>query len=211
MQVDIHGKQSSPTSQTVSEASSQVGNPNYADVKNNRLWFQSSPEPCPLRSIPLIGASSENLTVTRTTCAAACDLLFARAYPSPNVLILVATRELTDLVWRIDLENQTSEQSELPKPARRGTYTSVERAVSSPDGQVFAVVRNLLSNSLFGDTRSRGHEIDVVQVSSLKVVGKVRLKSDADPASISIDHRSGDITVLGFQDGRWISQPLKIP
>jgi hypothetical protein len=211
MQVDIHGKQSQPISRTVSEASAQVGNPNYADVKSNRLWFQSSPESCPLRSVPLIGSDLDSPTVTRAVCAAACDLLFARAYPSPNILILAATREPKDLVWRVDLSSQTSEQSELPQPVGHGVYTSVERAVSSPDGQLIAVLRNLLSNSLLGDAHSRGQEIDIMQVSPLKIVGTVRLKSDTDPASISIDHRNGAATVLSFQDGRWLSQSLKAP
>jgi hypothetical protein len=49
-----------------------------------------------------------------------------------------------------------------------------------------------------------------VQISPLKVIGKVRLKPGTDPASLSIDHRNGTVTVLSFQGGRWDSKPLKV-
>jgi hypothetical protein len=81
----------------------------------------------------------------------------------------------------------------------------------SPDGEVFAVIRTLLENSLSGDEHSRGTELYAVQVSPLKIIGKIRLKPDTDPASISIYHQGGAVKVLSFRNGKWNSQPLKEP
>jgi hypothetical protein len=69
----------------------------------------------------------------------------------------------------------------------------------------------VLSNSFSGDAHSQGTEVDIVQVSPIKLIGKIRLKPDVDPASLSIDHRNGTVTVLSFQDGKWASQRLQRP
>jgi len=97
----------------------------------------------------------------------------------------------------------------LPAAGGRGSYTSVGTGALSPDGQVFAASRNMLSNSLFGDAHSQGTEVDIVQVSPLKIIGKVLLKADADPASLSVDHRNGTVTVLSFHGGQWDSKQIK--
>jgi hypothetical protein len=210
MLLDIRGNPKAPSaSRDVPDNTSQVGSPSYADVGNNRLWFQSSPEYCPLRSVPLVGDGPEGPTVDKSTCRGACDLLFSRAYPNADTLMLAASREPRDLLWRIDLKEHSAEELELPSIGGYGTYTSVERGFASPDGRVFAVARNLLSNSLLGDAHSRGTEVDVVQVSPLRVIGKVRLNSGPDPASLSIDYRNGTVTILSFENGKWHSEYLK--
>lgn len=85
----------------------------------------------------------------------------------------------------------------------------MERGVLSPDGQVFAVSRNLVTNSPLGDAHSHGSQVDLIEVSPLKVLGKVRLKPDTDPASLSIDHQNGAVTILSFANGRWNSENLR--
>jgi hypothetical protein len=208
--LDIHGKEEAPpTSRTVPDNTSQVGSPTYADVKNNRLWFNSSPEYCPLRSIPLVGNGPEGPIVKESTGHGACGFLFARAYPDADTLMMAATREPRDLVWRVDLKEHSAEEIELPATGGYGSYTSVESGLLSPDGKVFAVVRERLSNNFFGEAHNSGDEIDLVQVKPLKLLGKIRPKRTSAPASFAIEHQNGIVTVLGYWDGKWRREQVK--
>lgn len=45
-------------------------------------------------------------------------------------------------------------------------------------------------------------DLDVVQVFPFKFIGKFCLNSDTDSASISIDHRSGSVTIIYLDDGK---------
>jgi hypothetical protein len=199
-----------PETRTLPADTEGVGNVSFADAAHNRLWFKSKPQFCPLRSVPLVGDGSDGAMVDEAEAKAACDVGDAIAYPNEDTVITAVTREPKDLVIRVDLAEHKVAQIELPSSEGHGGYTSVGRAVVSPDGEVFAVSRNLLSNSLLGDAHSRGTEVDIVQVSPLKVIGKVLLKPDADTASLSIDHRNGMVTVLSFQSGQWGSKSLKV-
>jgi len=192
------------------ENSGSVGNPSLIDASHNRLWFKSNPQFCPLRSMPLVGSETKEAVVDEADAKAACDANSAIAYPDENTIITAVTREPNDLVTLVDLKQNKVIQLVLPNADGRRSYTAVERGVLSPDGQFFAISRNVLSNSFLGDAHSQGMDIQVVQVSPLKVIGKIRLKSDTDPASISIDHRNGTVKVLSFQDGRWKSETIVI-
>jgi len=207
----VTGKQENPPeTRTLPPNTLSAGNVSFADAAHNRLWFKSSPQFCPLRSVPLMGNGPEGVAVDEASAKAACDVGRAIGYPDENTLITAVTREPSDLVTRVDLGQHSAEQLALPAPGGHGTYTAVGRGVLSPDGQVFAVSRNLLSNSFSGDAHSHGTEVDVVQVFPLKIIGKVLLKPDADPASLSIDHENGTVTVLSFQNGRWELKSLKV-
>ena len=186
-----------------------VGNVSFADPAHNRLWFKSSPKFCPLRSVPLVGDGADEARVDEANAQAACDVESAIAYPNGNTLIAATSREPNDLITSVDFTAHIAEELPLPSPGGHGSYTSVVGGTLSPDGQVFAVSRNLLSNSFSGDAHSHGTEVDIVQVSPLKFIAKVLLKPDADPASLSIDHHNGVVAVLSFQGGKWSSQFLK--
>ena len=207
----VTGKQENPTeTRTLPANALSVGEVSFADAAHNRLWFKSSPQYCPMRSVPLVGNGPEVVAVDEASAKAACDVGRAIGYPDENTLITAVTREPSDLVTRVDLGQHSAQQLALPATGGRGSYTAVGRGVLSPDGKIFAVSRNLLSNSFLGDAHSHGTEVDVVQVSPLKFIGKVRLKSDTDAASISIDHRNGSVTVLYFEDGKWKSVHPKV-
>jgi hypothetical protein len=158
----------------------------------------------------MVGDWPDEALVDEANAQAACDVESAIAYPDENSLITATTRQPEDLITSVDVATHSAQQIALPKTGGHGSYTSVGTGTLSPDGQVFAVSRTLLSNSLLGDAHSRGTEVDIVQVSPLKI-GKVLLKPDADPSSLSIDHRNGVVTVLSFQGGKWSSQLLKTP
>ena len=208
----VTGEQENPPeSRTLPTGAEGVGNVSFADATHNRLWFKSSPQFCPLRSVPLVGDGPDGARVDEPKAQAACDVGSAIAYPDGNSLITATSREPDDLITRVDFMAQSAEQLALPATGGHGSYTSVGTGMLSPDGRVFAVSRNLLSNSFSGDAHSQGVEVDIVQVSPLKIIGKVRLRPDADPASISIDHRGGAVTVLSFQNGKWSSQLLEEP
>lgn len=148
--------------------------------------------------------------VDKANTQAACDVQSAIAYPSGNSVITATAREPGDLITSVDLAAHSAQQIVLPEAGGQGSYTGVESGTLSPDGQVFAVSRTVLANSLLGDAHSRGTEVDIVQVSPLKVVGKVLLKPDADPSGLSIDHRNGAVTVLSFEGGRWESKTVTV-
>lgn len=207
----VTGEQETPpTTRTLPATAMSVGNVSFADAMHDRLWFKSTPQFCPLRSVPLVGDGPEGARVDEVNVQPACDVGSAIAYPDANSLITATTREPSDLITRVDFTLHSAQQLALPATGGHGSYTSVGRGTLSPDGQVFAVSRNMLSNSFLGEARSRGTEVDVVQVSPLKVIGKVHLKADADTASISIGHRNGAVTVLSFENGKWNSQLLKV-
>jgi len=208
----VDGQQEvAPETRSLPAGAGSVGNVSFVDPVHNRLWFKSSPQPCPLRSLPLVGQATGEGRVDEANAQVACDVQSAIGYPSENSVITATAREPNDLITSVDLATHSVHQIALPETGGHGSYTTVESGTLSPDGQVFAVFRTLLSNSLFGDTPSRGTEVDIVQLSPLKVIGKVLLKPDADPASLSIDHRDGTVRVLSFQDGKWSSQSLKNP
>jgi hypothetical protein len=207
----VTGEQDNPaeTRPLLENTAGGAGNVSFADARHNRLWLKSSPHPCPLRSVPLVADGPEGVKVDEPNAEAVCDVLSAIAYPDERTLVTAVTREPSDLVSRVDLAQHRAEQLALPATGGHGSYTSVERGFISPDGFVFAVARNLLSNSLFGDAHSSGTEVDVMQVTPLKLIGKVRLKRDADTASLSIGHRNGTVVILSFGSGRWTSEQLK--
>jgi hypothetical protein len=208
----VNGQQVNPSeTRTVPANALGVGNVSFADAANNHLWFKSSPQFCPLRYVPLVGDGPTEAVVDEANAKAACDVGSAIGYPNKSTLITATTREPNDLVTRVNLPQHKAEEIVLPGTGGSRVYTSVGRGISSPDGEVFAVVRTLLENSLSGDEHSRGTELYAVQVSPLKIIGKVSLKVGTDPASLSIGHRNGAVTVLSFQGGRWNSKPLKVP
>jgi hypothetical protein len=207
----VNGQQANPSATRSLPANALgVGNVSLVDAANDRLWFKNSPQFCPLRSVPLASSGPEGARVDEPGAQAVCDVGSAIGYPDENTLITAVTREPSDLVTRVDLAQHSVEQLALPATGGHGSYTAVGQGILSPDGQVFAVSRDLLSISFLGDGHSHGTEVDVVQVSPLKVIGKVRLKSDTDSASISIDHRNGAVTVLSFENGRWNTEHLKV-
>ncbi len=206
----VSGEQESPPqSRTLPADAEGVGNVNFVDATHNRLWFKSSPQFCPLRSVPLVGDGSDTARVDEPNAQAACDAQAAIAYPNSQSLITATTREPEDVITKVDFAAHDAQQIALPGTGGRGSYSSVGRGALSADGLFFAVSRNLLSNSLVGEAHSRSTEVDIVQVSPLKLIGKVLLKPSTDPASLSIDHRDGTVTVLSFQGLRWDSQLVK--
>jgi hypothetical protein len=207
----VNGQQENPSETRAVPANALgVGNASFADVVNNRLWFKNSPQLCPLSYVPLVGDGPTEAMVDEANAKAACDVGSAIGYPNKSTLITATTREPNDLVTRVDLPQHKAEEIVLPSVGGSRVYTSVGRGMLSPDGEVFAVVRTLLENSLSGDEHSRGTELYAVQVSPLKIIGKVSLTAGTDPASLSINHRNGTVTVLSFQGGRWESKPLKV-
>lgn len=161
-----------------------------------------------MQSVPLVGEGPSGTAVSEDEGQYVCDGGNLLAFPDENELAVASTKEPRDLVWRVDIKGHTGQQMELPATGR--SYTQIGRIVLSPDGTVFAIERNLLSNSLFGDAHSSGTEVNLVQVKPLKLIGKVDLKTDADSMSISIDHRSGVVTVLNFIGSKWSSEQVKV-
>jgi hypothetical protein len=201
--------ESTPEIRMRPENTGGVGNTSWVDAAHNRLWLKSENFHCPLRSIALAGSKPEGVTIDDSEAGAACDADIAIAYPDEDTIITALTRGNTDPVTEIDLLHHKTQRMDLTLP--KGRYTSVDGGTLSPDGKFFAVSRQILSLSFFGDTRSHGIEIDVVQVSPLKLIGNFHLEPTADSQSISIDHRNDAVTMLSFdfKSAKWNSERLQ--
>jgi len=186
-------------------------NPNRIDALHNRILFFSTRKSCALLFLPISQGKSEEVEIDGNEARAACDAMSAIAFPDERTVITSATRGNTDPVTVVDLPSRTAHQLVLPQ-AESGKFTSVDEGSLSPDGRYFAVARTIRSVTFFGNEREYGTEVDVVQVSPLKLIGKVLLNSTAAKKSISIDQRNGAITVLSFnfKSGRWNSERLKV-
>lgn len=62
----------------------------------------------------------------------------------------------------------------------------------------------------FGGALEQGYRLDFFQVSPLALIGKLRLGSSTDQASISIDHRNGAVKVLSYNGHKWQFHHVKI-
>ncbi len=204
-------QESSPETRALPENTGSVGNVSWVDATHNRLWLKSKTYHCPLRSIPLVGSGPEGAKVDESEAGAACDADIAIAYPDDDTIITALTRGDTDPVTEIDLLKHKAQQTDLLLP--RWRYTSVDGGALSPDGKFFAVSRELLSLSFFGGNEIfHGTDVDIVQVSPLKFVGKFHLEPTADSQSISIDHQNGAVAMLSFdfKSGIWKIARMKV-
>jgi hypothetical protein len=206
-------QEASPVAHVAPEHTAINWDPRHADAKHNRFWFTSRPESCPFRFISLAGKESGNVNVDNPDARAACYVSRVIAYPGENSIIAAVTRQPSDLVTTIYLTQNGAQQISLPHPRGLGSYTSVDEGSLSPDGEYFAISRNVLYNAFFsGRGFSRGTEVDVVQVSPLKFVGAFHFKQTLASESISIDHRDGFVAALffDFKSSRWGSERLKV-
>jgi len=117
----------------------------YTDAMHNRLWFQSYPQFCPLRSVTLTGAEDVGPTVDGNGSGGACDLPDALAFPDDESIVMASTRSDGDRVWWVDLKTHAVDKLSLPHSrAPKGQQVS-DLSQISEDGQVFGVLRRRFS------------------------------------------------------------------
>lgn len=202
---DVNGKQETPP--TVRALPAHTSNFWIADALHNRLWLRSSPQYCPMLSVPLVG--KETVTHVVDGPEIACDSIEPGAYPDSNTVVLTVSPDYPALI-KIDLANHRAQKISLPRAP--GNLTGGGFPLTSPDGQLVGVVRGLRSTAWPGGVSDHGYEIDVVQVAPLRVVGKLRLRADISGDSLSFDYHDGVAKVLGFNEGknRWELRLLKV-
>lgn len=186
-----------------------AGNPQnqrnqFADSRNNRLWYLSYPQFCPIKSTTLTGEESPGPKIVKTPGKAdPCDLPNVIAFPDRNTVIIASTRADHDAVWRIDLGTDTGEEISAP----RGRFPKGDQidgsASLSPDGQVFAFSRHQFSYGHFDNFNYKGSDIVVVQVRPLRLLGVIDPKGDLYQNGFAVDHRDGNTTALVFSNGAW--------
>lgn len=206
--LDVHGKTyGPPVARTVPGTPANQG-PKYADATNNRMWFLSYPQFCPLRSVALTGPAKLGPVIDDGSSSGACDLPDAIAYPDAESVVMASTRSDRDWVWRVDLKDQATEKLALPQP--RSPQGQQVRDIDhlSPDGQVFAIQRRRFSYGLFDNFRYQGDEIVVVQVHPLKLLGVIRPKHETSIKGFAVDHRNGKVMLLGYWDDQWQREQL---
>ena len=207
--VDAHGKiRGSPIMRTVPGKPTNQGS-KYTDTRNDRLWFQSYPEFCPLHSVTLTGQTNAGPVIEKQASQGACDLPDAIAYPDADSVVMAATRSDKDWVWRVDLKSQSVEKLALPQARTPSGQQVRDIDHLSPDGQVFAIQRKRFSYGLFDNFKYQGDEIAVVQVHPLKLLGVIRPKHEHRSRSFAVDHRDGKVTLhQGYWDDQWQREQL---
>ncbi|MGB8837663.1 MAG: hypothetical protein WCC67_13005 [Candidatus Acidiferrales bacterium] len=186
-----------------------AGNPQnqhdqFADSRNNRLWYLSYPQFCPIKSTTLTGEESPGPEIDKSPGKAdPCDLPNVIAFPDRRTVIMASTRADHDAVWRIDLGAGTGEEISAP----RGRFPKGDQIDGngslSPDGQVFAFSRHQFSYGHFDNFNYKGSDIVVVQVRPLRLLGVIDPKGNLYQHGFAVDHRDGNTTVLVFSEGTW--------
>ncbi len=180
-----------------------------ADVRNNRLWFDHRPDPCPLRSVPLLGVGPNGPTVGSRIDRSICYQTGSSAFPDGNTLIVDESDFPAHYyAWRVNLQEQTEERLELPNDPGNGNRLSVVGNLMSPDAEIVGVLCQRYEVAIF--SWGQGPEIDVVEVKPFKFLGERRFNNSADPGSFSIYHGSQTVTILGFWDGDWHRREVKV-
>jgi hypothetical protein len=179
-----------------------------ADVRNNRLWFDHKPDPCPLRSVPLVGVGPNGPTVGPPIDRSICYMMASSAFPDGNTLI-VGDSDFPQhyYAWRVDLPGQTGERLELPNDPGFGNRLEVLGNLLSPDAQIVGVLCRRYGVAILN--WDAGPEIDVVEVKPFKLVAERRFNSSADPNSFSIYYGNHAVTILGFWYGDWRRREVK--
>ena len=183
--------------------------PKFADAMHNRLWFQSYPQFCPLRSKTLTGKDELGPTVEADYSDGACDLPDAVVYPDAESIVMASTRSDRDWVWRVDLKTHAVDKLALPQRRFPKGQQVSDLSPLSPDGQVFGVLRRRFTYGLFDNFSAQGDEIAVVQVHPLRLLGIIRPKRDQRVLGVSVEQRDGVVTVAGYWDGAWQKEQLK--
>lgn len=130
-------------------------------------------------------------------------------FPDADTVVGAATdSHEVNWVWRIGLGSKDGEKLKLPAAKRRtlnrwGGYGITGSRVS-PDGQVVALSRSLTSFDLLDRAKYGNAEIDVIQITPLRLLGVVRPKSACRKVDgLAVDHRGGHATVLAYWCGTW--------
>jgi len=180
-----------------------------ADIRKNRLWFDHRPDPCPLRSVPLVGVGPNGPTVGLRIDRSFCSMLGYSAFPDGNTLI-VDESDFPEhyYAWRVDLQGQTVERLELPNDPGFGNRLEVLGNLMSPDAEIVGVLCQRYGVAILN--WDAGSEIDMVEVKPFKFVGERRFNDSADPHSFSIYHGNHTVTILGFWDADWHQREVKV-
>jgi hypothetical protein len=189
---------------------------NFVDAVHNRVWFNHSPQFCPLSSATLTGPLESGPSVDENVLGSlACDLPAALGFPSSNELVGASTRSDQSWVWRIDLAKGIGNKVVLPEPPRstltRWNQVQMSNNIPvSPDGRVFAIGRAWIAWDAADRPHYKPGEIYVLQVEPLKVLGTFGSKDTCGPA-VAVDHRDGRAMVLSHQcGGGWKLLPVRL-
>jgi hypothetical protein len=181
----------------------------FVDPAHNRLWLWRYNHPCPVRSLTLIGEPSYGPTISEKGLGPlGCGPgLSFWAFPDEGTVLGTSTRDDGDWVWRVDLAQDRGEQLKLPQANDTGAIRTVyflEEALSSPDGEVFAVARMAMVRHANEPPHQMPAEIAVTEVKPLRLLGTVKPKSGcAITDAFAVDHRNGQTTVLAHWCGTW--------
>ena len=171
-------------------ARTELGDP---DAAHNRLWIHGHPEPCPWRSVSMIGDLADGPAFDERAVGDDPDLrrLVCEPdtinFPDADTVVGTATDSREgNWVWRVDLRSKDGDRLKLPQ-GKKGMLTrwggyDISRTVLSPDGQVLAVSRKLTSFDLLDRAEFGNAEIDIIQVKPLRLLGVVRPKRKRTPS-----------------------------
>jgi len=192
----------------------------WTDAAHDRVWYSGEADGCVLRSEAFIGKGAEQSAAVELPLGGdACgDVVGLRvAFPDEKTLVAAGTMtgDRGDWVWTATLTGRSGEKLALPRkrpgPFTRSLSYIVIGGSLSPDGQVYAVSREVTSVTALDEGFYKRGEISLVQVRPLRLIGEVRPKEQCASAdAFAVDHRNGQVTVLANWCGQWERSELPV-
>lgn len=167
----------------------------WRDASHNRSLSIGVAKNCVLTLLPIVGGETHVVEMDGADGHIICDASTV-AFPDEEIMISAADRGHSHPVTSLNLITRKVEQVELP-PLAFGEFSSVIGSALSPDGHFVAISRIRRKLTFLGGESTPGFEVDVLQVSPLKFLGKILLSS-RHAEQISLGERDGKLAVLSF-------------
>jgi hypothetical protein len=191
--------------------------PAQVDAERNREWSGKGTDGCVMSSASLIGNPVRGSEVNRPAIQGNCIGPEPIGFPGQNTIIGVAADgDGRTWAWSVSVDTNRSTKTFLAAPSKdladKWVQITVQPFLSiSPDGQFFAVQRTSTHWSHFDNPRAIVNELLVAGVEQLRFLQIVKLKSCSSVSAFAVNHRAGNLEVVGRWCGEWKTDMVAIP
>lgn len=191
--------------------------PAQVDAERNREWSSKGTDGCVMSSASLIGNSVRGSQVNRPAIQGNCVGSAPVGFPGQNTIIGVAADgDGKTWAWSVSVDTNKSTKTSLAAPSKdladKWVQATVQPFLSiSPDGKVFAVQRTSTHWSHFDNPRATVNELIVAGVEPLRFLQVVKPKSCSSVSAFAVNHRVGNVEVVGRRCGEWKTDTVAIP
>jgi hypothetical protein len=191
--------------------------PAQVDAERNQEWSSKGIDGCVMSSVSLIGNPVKGSEVTRPAIQGNCIGPAPIGFPGQNTIIGVAADgDGRTWAWSVAVDTNKSTKTSLAAPSKGLADKWVQAIVQpflsiSPDGQFFAVQRTSTHWSHFDNPRAIVDELLVAGVEQLRFLQIVKPKSCSSLSAFAVNHRVGNLEVVGRWCGEWKTDTVAIP